>query len=72
MERYWGGREARGVAGALGLRERGEENVRTGRGRTGITKDEEEEELELVEITDAFLERSASVGVFAADGSGEG
>lgn len=72
MERYWGGREARGVAGAWGLRERGEEKVRTGRGRTGMTRDEEEDELELVDITDAFLERSASVGVVAADGSGEG
>ena len=60
------------MAGALGLRERGEEKARTGRGRTGMTKDEEEEELELVEITDAFLERSARVGVVAADGSGEG
>lgn len=72
LERYWGGREARGVAGPLGLRERGEENVRMGRGRTGMTKDEEEDELELVEITDAFLERSASVGVVAADCAGEG
>jgi hypothetical protein len=43
-----------------------------GRGRTGMTREEEEEELELVEMTDAFLERSASVGVVAADGSGEG
>lgn len=72
LERYCGGLEVRGVAGALGLRERGEEKVRIGRGRTGMTSDEEEEELELVEMTDAFLERSASVGVVAADGSGEG
>ena len=72
MERYWGGREARGVPGVWGLRERGEEKVRIGRGRTGMTKDEEEEELELVEMTEAFLERSASVGVVAADCSGEG
>ena len=72
LERYWGGRVARGVAGGWGLRERGEENVRMGRGRTGMTKEEEEEELELVEMTEAFLERSASVGVVAADGSGEG
>ena len=43
-----------------------------GRGRTGMTKDEEEDELELVDITDAFLERSARVGVVAADGSVEG
>ena len=72
MERYWGGREARGVEGALGLRERGEEKVRIGRGRTGMTKDEEEDELELVEITEAFLERSASVGMVVADCSVEG
>lgn len=72
LERYWGGREARGVAGALGLRERGEEKVRMGRGRTGMTREEEEDELEPVEMTEAFLERSASVGVVAADGSGEG
>lgn len=72
LERYWGGREARGVAGGRGLRERGEEKVRMGRGRTGMTKDEEEEEVELVEMTEALLERSASVGVVAADCSGEG
>ena len=72
MERYWGGREARGVGGGWGLRERGEEKVRMGRGRTGMTRDEEEDELELVEITEAFLERSASVGVVVADCSGEG
>ena len=71
MERYWGGRRARGVVG-WGLRERGDEKVRMGRGRTGMTREEEEDELELVEMTDAFLERSASVGVVAADGSGEG
>ena len=60
------------MAGGSGLRERGEEKVRIGRGRTGMTRDEEEDELELVEITEAFLERSASVGVVAADRSGEG
>lgn len=72
LERYCGGRVALGVAGAWGLRERGEEKVRIGRGRTGMTKEEEEDELELVEITEAFLERSASVGVAAVDWSGEG
>ena len=36
-----------------------------------MTRDEEEE-LELVEMTEAFLERSASVGVVAVDWSGEG
>ena len=72
LERYWGGRVARGVAGGWGLLERGEENVRTGRGRTGMTREEEEDELELVEMTEAFLERSARVGVVAVDCSGEG
>ena len=72
LERYWGGRVARGVAGPRGLLERGEEKVRMGRGLTGMTRDEEEDELELVDITDAFLERSARVGVVAADCSGEG
>jgi hypothetical protein len=43
-----------------------------GQGQADMTREEEEEELELVEMTDAFLERSASVGVVAADGSGEG
>ena len=43
-----------------------------GRGRIGMTRDEEEEELELVEMTEAFLERSASVGVAVAECSGEG
>lgn len=71
LDRYCGGREARGVGGAWGLRERGEEKARIGRGRTGMTRDEEDE-LELVEMTEAFLERSASVGVVAVDGSGEG
>ena len=37
-----------------------------------MTRDEEEDELELVEMTEAFLDRSASVGVVAADCSGEG
>lgn len=60
------------MTGALGLRERGEEKVRIGRGRTGMTRDDEEDELELVEMTEAFLERSASVGVAGADCSGEG
>jgi hypothetical protein len=37
-----------------------------------MTRAEEEDEFELVEMTEAFLERSASVGVVAVDCSGDG
>jgi hypothetical protein len=66
---YAGGRDAFGVGGPPGLRERGEEKVRTGRGRMGtrsvVELDEEEED-----ITEAFLLRSARDGLWVGN-SGE-
>lgn len=69
---YAGGRDALGVGGPPGLLERGEENVRMGRGRTGRTRDvvELEEDSE-EEMTDAFRLRSASEGLWVGN-SGEG
>lgn len=66
--RYAGGRDERGVVGPPGLRERGEEKVRSGRGRLGpgvLSKFgwELSSELDEVEMTEAFLLRSASVGL---------
>lgn len=73
--RYAGGRDPRvGVRGDCGLLDRigfcGEENVRAGRGRTGVTTVKSVVELELDEedITEAFRLRSASVGGCASDG----
>lgn len=52
---------------------RGDEKVRRGRGREGVWRVRSEVELELEELdmTEAFLLRSAKVGV-ATDESGEG
>ena len=47
------------VGGGCGLLERGAEKVRRGRGRGDFNKDESELE---VEMTEAFLLRSASDG----------
>lgn len=68
LARYTGGFDPRGVCGDC-VRERigrcGEEKVRMGRGRAGVCTVKSEAELELDEedMTDAFLLRSASVGV---------
>lgn len=64
---------ALGVGGEAGLRERGEEKVRIGRGR-GVFKTREDVELELEddEMTEAFLLRSARVGTCPRECSGEG
>jgi len=77
--RYAGGRDVRGVLGDWGLRERtavrGDENVRRGRGRTGVWRVRSEVELEelLEDMTEAFLLRSARVGVvWSEDVSGDG
>jgi hypothetical protein len=67
---YAGGRDALGVGGPPGLLERGEENVRMGRGRTG-TRDAVELEDDSEEMTDAFRLRSASEGLWVGN-SGEG
>lgn len=78
LARYGGGLEPRGVVGDCGLLERtfvrGDENVRRGRGRAGVCRVRSEVELELEDedITEAFLLRSASVGVVWLDESGEG
>jgi len=68
---YAGGRDALGVGGPPGLLERGEENVRMGRGRTGRTRDAVELEDDSEEMTDAFRLRSASEGLRVGS-SGEG
>jgi len=68
---YAGGRDALGVGGPPGLLERGEENVRMGRGRTGRTRDEVELEDDSEEMTDAFRLRSAREGLWVGS-SGEG
>lgn len=60
---YAGGRDAFGVGGPPGLLERGEENVRTGRGRMGRTREVVEPEDEDEEMTEAFRLRSASEGL---------
>jgi hypothetical protein len=69
LARYAGARDPLGVCGDCGLRERtvlrcGEVKVRMGRGRTGVrtARSDVELELELEEITEAFLLKSASVG----------
>lgn len=67
---YAGGRDALGVGGPPGLLERGEENVRMGRGRMG-TRDTVELEDDSEEMTDAFRLRSASEGLWVGN-SGEG
>ena len=83
LARYGGAFEPRGVLGEPGLRERmdrwGEENVRIGRGRTGVCTVRSEVELELDddEITEAFRLRSARLGWTRGGsswgvGSGEG
>jgi hypothetical protein len=60
---YAGGRDAFGVGGPPGLLERGEENVRIGRGRTGtmsvVELDEEDEDM-----TEALRLRSAREGLW--------
>lgn len=66
------------MVGECGLLDRGEEKVRTGRGRGGVFSPREEAELEpeSEEMTEVFLERSARVGpemgVGWADWSGDG
>ena len=67
--RYAGARDPLGVCGDCGLRERidfrcGDVNVRIGRGRTGVwmVRSDVELELELEDMTEAFLLKSASVG----------
>lgn len=68
LVRYAGALEPRGVRGDPGLLERigrwGDENVRIGRGRTGVwmVRSEVELELEDEEMTEAFLLRSARLG----------
>ncbi|SRR6266404_68194 len=57
---YAGGREAFGVGGHAGLLERGEENVRIGRGRTGRIREVVELEEDEDDMTDAFRLRSAN------------
>lgn len=54
-----GGLDAPRVVGDCGLRERGAEKVRIGRGRGGVNSCSES--VLLLEITDAFLLRSAKV-----------
>ena len=66
---YAGGRDAFGVGGPPGLLERGEENVRMGRGRIGRTREVVELEDD-EEMTDAFRLRSASEGLWVGS-SGE-
>lgn len=68
---YAGGLDALGVDGPPGLLERGEENVRIGRGRTGRTKEVVELEDEDEDRTDAFRLRSAKDGLCVGS-SGEG
>lgn len=60
---YAGGRDALGVGGPPGLLERGEENVRVGRGRTGVTREVVELDEEDEDRTDAFRLRSAKDGL---------
>lgn len=61
---YAGGRDAFGVGGPPGLLERGEENVRMGRGRTGgRTREVLELEPDEVDMTEAFRLRSAREGL---------
>jgi hypothetical protein len=67
---YAGGRDAFGVGGPPGLLERGEENVRMGRGRMGRTREVVELEDDEEEMTDAFRLRSASEGLWVGS-SGE-
>jgi hypothetical protein len=67
---YAGGRDAFGVGGPPGLLDRGEENARTGRGRTGRTRDVVELEDDDEEMTEAFRLRSASEGLWVGS-SGE-
>lgn len=76
--KYAGGLEPRGVVGDCGLLERtavrGDENVLRGRGRAGVCSVRSDVELELdeEEMTEAFLLRSARVGVGCAEHSGDG
>ncbi len=67
---YAGGRDAFGVGGPPGLLERGEENVRMGRGRMGRTREVVELEDEEEEMTDALRLRSAREGLWVGN-SGE-
>lgn len=60
---YAGGRDAFGVGGPPGLLDLGEENVRTGRGRIGRTRDVVELEDDDEEMTEAFRLMSASEGL---------
>jgi len=71
--RYAGGRVVRGVVGPPGLQERGDEKVRTGRGRDDFrARDEAELEPDDDEMTDAFLLRSAREGLLADSSGGVG
>lgn len=69
LVRYAGGDRTDGAVGGCGLQERGEENVRVGRGRgvlrTVLVLVSESEDKDMADV---FLLRSASVGVGAGWG----